>query len=53
MEEFSQLFYDLGCKVAYNLDGGQSSVMTWDGKLANSAYNGGRRVSDFVYIPEE
>lgn len=53
MEEISELFAELGCKVAYNLDGGQSSVLTWDGKLANSPYKGGRTVSDFIYIPEE
>lgn len=53
MEELSTLFYDLGCTVAYNLDGGQSSVLTWDGKIENTPYNGGRRTSDFIYIPEE
>ena len=53
MQEMSQLFYDMGCKVAYNLDGGQSAVMTYDGKVANKPYNGGRSISDIIYITDE
>ena len=30
MKEFSQLFYDLGCTSAYNLDGGASAVMVFN-----------------------
>lgn len=52
MEALSQLFYDLGCKEAYNLDGGQSAVMAFDGKLANQPYGGGRSISDILYIGE-
>lgn len=53
MADMSQLFYDMGCKVAYNLDGGQTSVMTYNGAVANQPYNGGRSVSDIVYITDE
>ncbi len=52
-EEMSQLFYDMGCKVAYNLDGGQSAVMTYNGAVANKPYNGGRSISDIIYITDE
>lgn len=55
MEELSKLFEDLGCAAAYNLDGGQSSVMVWNGgsMTVNSPANGGRPVSDIIYIPKE
>ena len=53
MQEMSQLFYDMGCKVAYNLDGGQSAVMAYEGKVANKPYNGGRSISDIIYITDE
>lgn len=52
LEALSQLFYDLGCKQAYNLDGGQSAVMVFDGKVVNQPVGGGRPVSDIVYITE-
>ena len=51
--DMSQLFYDMGCKVAYNLDGGQSAVMAWQGEVANRPYNGGRSTSDIIYITDE
>ena len=55
MEELSKLFEDLGCAAAYNLDGGQSSVMVWNSgsMTVNSPANGGRPVSDIIYIPKE
>jgi exopolysaccharide biosynthesis protein len=50
MKELSSLFEKLGCKTAYNLDGGQSAMMTFEGELINQPYNGGRPSSDIVYI---
>jgi exopolysaccharide biosynthesis protein len=50
MAQLSRLFFDLGCAVAYNLDGGQSSEMVFDGRLVNKPYRGGRYVSDIVYV---
>jgi exopolysaccharide biosynthesis protein len=50
--ELSQLFYDLGCSAAYNLDGGQSSEMVFMGDFVNEPYNGGRSTSDIVYIAD-
>jgi len=52
MAQLSQLFADLGCKAAYNLDGGQSAVMTFMDGWANQPYRGGRKISDIIYIGE-
>ena len=52
LTNLSELMYNLGCVAAYNLDGGQSSVMTWQGSVINVPYNGGRKSSDCVYIGE-
>jgi len=51
--DLSQLFYDLGCKAAFNLDGGQTSEMAFMGEFANQPYHGGRAVSDILYIADE
>ena len=55
LDELSQLFENLGCAVAYNLDGGQSSVMVWDGGsvTVNMPAGGGRPVGDIIYISKE
>ena len=55
MSDLAQLFSDLGCTVAYNLDGGKSSVMVWDGgsTTINTPYDGGRSVSDIIYFPKD
>jgi len=52
MAELSSLMQELGCKVAYNLDGGQSSMMTFNDTYANQPYKGGRPVSDCILIKE-
>ncbi len=43
---------DLGCKAAYNFDGGASSVMVFDGQIVNVPSGGGRKLSDMVMICE-
>ena len=53
LQELSQLFYNLGCTVAFNLDGGQSSEMSFMGEIVNQAYNGGRSTSDILYIADK
>ena len=50
IEALSQLMKDLGCQTAYNLDGGQSAVLWFNGKAVNAPYKGGRRLTDIVYI---
>lgn len=52
LEDLSQLFASLGCQAAYNLDGGQSSVMVFQDKVVSSPYNGGRKTSDIVFVCE-
>ena len=50
--ELSKLFADLGCKQAYNLDGGQSAMMVFNDKFVNDLCEGGRTVSDVIMIKE-
>ena len=52
LPELSQLFYDLGCTAAYNLDGGNSSVMVWQNTVVNDPSGGGRESSDALLIAE-
>lgn len=52
MVGMANLMKDLGCAVAYNLDGGQSAQMAFDGEFVNQPYKGGRVVSDILYIGE-
>ena len=54
MPEFAQMFKDLGCVSAYNLDGGGSSTLYFNGQVINKPTTNGtiseRAVSDIVYI---
>ena len=52
LDEFTTLFDDLGCVEAYNLDGGQSSMMLYQQELVNQTYRNGRKTSDIIYISE-
>lgn len=53
--ELGELMVDLGVKTGYNLDGGGSSTMIFNGKVVNKPTSNGktiqeRGVSDIVYI---
>lgn len=51
MSELAQIMVDLGATTAYNLDGGGSSEMWFNGEVVNSPSNGGERAtSDILYI---
>lgn len=50
MKELSQVMIELGCVDAYNLDGGQSSMMTFQGQVVGQPYKGGREISDIIYF---
>ncbi|MCL2772393.1 MAG: phosphodiester glycosidase family protein [Oscillospiraceae bacterium] len=53
MTEFAQIFKDLGCSIAYNLDGGGSTEMWFMGHVVNYPCNGNgdeRATSDIIYI---
>ncbi len=52
LPELSRLFESLGCRAAYNLDGGNSSVMVWDDAVINDPSGGGRASSDAILIME-
>jgi exopolysaccharide biosynthesis protein len=52
LAQLAALFEKLDCKVAYNLDGGQTSEMVFNGKVVNHPYRGGRPTSDIVYVGE-
>lgn len=49
--ELQQLFLNLGCKTAYNLDGGGSTTLYFQGKLINTPSDGNERsVVDMIYF---
>lgn len=52
MTEFAQIFADLGCTVAYNIDGGGSSTMYFNGEVVNDPLGKGRErgTSDILYV---
>ena len=52
MPELAQVFVDRGAQVAYNLDGGGSSAMVFNGALVNNPLGKGkeRGTSDIVYV---
>ena len=50
LEELAQLFEDLGCRKAYNLDGGHCSFMTLQDKIADHPYKPEHEVADGIFI---
>ena len=54
--QLAQFMDSLGCKTAYNLDGGGSSTMVFNGNVINNPTSGHgikeRSVSDIVYISQ-
>ena len=49
--ELAQKMYDLGCKQAFNLDGGNSSIMIFNGKSYQGQPGGSERAqSDIIYF---
>jgi exopolysaccharide biosynthesis protein len=52
LSEFAQIFKDLGCTTAYNLDGGGSSAMYFMGEVVNNPLGDGkeRGISDILYV---
>ncbi len=51
MTEMAQIMQDLGCTVAYNIDGGGSTTMYFNGTLVNRPSNNGERAtSDIFYV---
>lgn len=52
MTEFARIFADRGAQVAYNLDGGGSSTLVFNGRLVNNPLGRGqeRGTSDILYV---
>lgn len=55
LRQLAELMQSLGAQIAYNLDGGGSSTMVFQGRIVNSPTTNGRSirersVSDIVYI---
>lgn len=52
LPELSEFMASLGCTCAYNLDGGQSSVLYFGDDVFSTPYKHGRRLDDAVLICE-
>lgn len=52
LTELGQIMIDAGCVKAYNLDGGKSSSMVYEDEYVNQPADGGRTISDIIYIGE-
>ncbi len=56
LQQLAEVMQDLGCETAYNLDGGGSTTMWFNGSVVNNPTSGHgikeRSVSDIVYIAE-
>ena len=50
LDELANTFVSLGCVTAYNLDGGATAMMVFDGAVVNQPTNGGRSSSDIIYF---
>ena len=48
LDELASTLASLGCQTAYNLDGGATAMMVFQGKLVNQPTNGGRTSSDII-----
>lgn len=50
LDELANTFVSLGCTTAYNLDGGATAMMVFQGKVISQPTNGGRSSSDIIYF---
>ena len=54
LSQLAEIMAELGCRSAYNLDGGASSVMYFNGQRVNRQSNGaGRGVGDILYLTDK
>lgn len=51
-DEMAKVFEELGCKAAYNLDGGHCSFMTFQDWVANHPYKPEHEITDGIFITE-
>lgn len=52
MGDLSKLMHELGCREAYNLDGGMTAMMAYHGEIISKPCGGGRQSCDIVYVAE-
>ena len=52
LPELAAFFEQLGCQRAYNLDGGMSAAIVFQGERLNSPAWGGREIGDILYLSE-
>ena len=50
IRSYYEIFLDLGCESAYNLDGGGTSAMVFNGEYVNERAGGGRNSNDTIVI---
>lgn len=51
-DEMARVFEKMGCRAAYNLDGGHCSFMTFQDRMANHPYKPEHEVTDGIFITE-
>lgn len=52
LEVSASFMQELGCNLAYNLDGGQSSAMWYLDRIITDPYRNGRKVNDILILSE-
>jgi hypothetical protein len=52
LANLSKFMEELGCKAAYNLDGGKTSQLYFNGSVISTPENGGRKLGDIVLVRE-
>ncbi|MEN6509581.1 MAG: phosphodiester glycosidase family protein [Smithella sp.] len=50
LNELANTFVSLGCVTAYNLDGGATAMMVYQGAVISQPTSGGRSSSDIIYF---
>lgn len=50
LDELANTFVSLGCVTAYNLDGGATAMMVFQGAVISQPTSGGRSSSDIIYF---
>lgn len=50
MEEFASIMAEIGCEQAYNLDGGNSATLAFNGQMVNDKPQAERSVTDIIYF---
>ncbi|MBR1422341.1 MAG: phosphodiester glycosidase family protein [Ruminococcus sp.] len=53
LSELAAIMSKEGCVYAYNLDGGKSAMMYFDGRILNRPDGGGRDMSDIIYVERQ